>query len=54
MALQLAKNVFKAGTIATTADKQKEQILLRLGAGTYYMLQKYIIFCIHIHMIIYI
>ncbi|OQR95350.1 alcohol dehydrogenase [Thraustotheca clavata] len=32
LALQLAKNVFKAGTIATTASLQKEHILTRLGA----------------------
>ncbi|ETW06264.1 hypothetical protein H310_02558 [Aphanomyces invadans] len=31
-ALQLAKNVFKAGRIATTALQQKEHILTRLGA----------------------
>ncbi|KAF0750233.1 hypothetical protein AaE_006787, partial [Aphanomyces astaci] len=31
-ALQLAKNVFKAGRIATTALQQKDHILTRLGA----------------------
>ncbi|EQC29669.1 hypothetical protein SDRG_12673 [Saprolegnia diclina VS20] len=32
LALQMAKNVFKAGTIATTASQQKTHILTRLGA----------------------
>ncbi|OQR82898.1 Voltage-gated Ion Channel (VIC) Superfamily [Achlya hypogyna] len=32
LALQMAKNVFKAGTVATTASQQKEHILTPLGA----------------------